>query len=508
MDSSMIQTPIAPFSRFGTDMWVDEAIWGHRFYNDQTPWLLLLEFLCVFNDQHNRGIALSGPPDDGTHETIGYQILKSTPVRELVFNCPELSEIDEEFDTNTRKWNEWEERINAENRQFYLQLRKKVPEFSHLCRIVNYFKSSAVEPHRNRRWTSKFIFPYGPDCLFSDMRSRKNTFDADRRFFARGGELLYLMMNRSQKREMLKNVIADKILQKSETWNSVIACISDVPDYINFENIGYLPYAQRPEYEHLAETWIQILQLNLTGQSLIDPLMRLTALHILIYLINRANEEIGNNDKPKFVIEIAAPGRSSLFELSNENFKGNSNITSSAINSFVSQVSGEEKWLAAVTSGDSNSARQILKEKFYWSDQDSRNLPPNRLLEKLQETAKARHKQHLAKVHGEWSRQIGLTAARRGLGTWYSPSDSLLKALVMGTVVGKRMEFHEFLEVLYKRFGLVIGFVETEEAYGNLPIDQNIFHQNIQRLEARLKILGLLERLSDDCAYVVNRFYG
>ena len=99
-----------------------------------------------------------------------------------------------------------------------------------------------------------------------------------------------------------------------------------------------------------------------------------------------------------------------------------------------------------------------------------------------------------------------MAVSRRGAGTWYSPDDSLLKALVMCTVDEGREEYHRFLSKLYDRFRLVIGATEAERAFGVLPTDQNAFMQNTQRLEQRLRTLGLLRRLSDDCAYVENPF--
>jgi len=124
----------------------------------------------------------------------------------------------------------------------------------------------------------------------------------------------------------------------------------------------------------------------------------------------------------------------------------------------------------------------------------------------LRDYAEKRHQQHVAKVHLEWARRIGLAVSRRGVGTWYSPDDSLLKALVMCTVDEGREEYHRFLSKLYDRFRLVIGAPEAEQSFGRLPTDQNVFTQNTQRLEQRLRTLGLLRRLSDDCAYVENPF--
>jgi hypothetical protein len=38
-------------------MWVDEAIWGHRYHDEQNPWLTFLEFLNVFAHEKDKGRA-------------------------------------------------------------------------------------------------------------------------------------------------------------------------------------------------------------------------------------------------------------------------------------------------------------------------------------------------------------------------------------------------------------------------------------------------------------------
>ena len=38
-----------------SSMWVDEAIWGHRLYDEQLPWFVLLEFLNVFHHEQKNG---------------------------------------------------------------------------------------------------------------------------------------------------------------------------------------------------------------------------------------------------------------------------------------------------------------------------------------------------------------------------------------------------------------------------------------------------------------------
>ena len=67
--------PKLPRISFGADtkpsMWVDEAIWGHRLYDDQTPWLTFLELLNVLVSEDKQG--------RGFNEPNGYNKLSYTP---------------------------------------------------------------------------------------------------------------------------------------------------------------------------------------------------------------------------------------------------------------------------------------------------------------------------------------------------------------------------------------------------------------------------------------------
>lgn len=44
--------------RSGPEIWVDEAIWGHRLHDEQSPWLTFLEFLNVLLAEKVAGRAL------------------------------------------------------------------------------------------------------------------------------------------------------------------------------------------------------------------------------------------------------------------------------------------------------------------------------------------------------------------------------------------------------------------------------------------------------------------
>lgn len=495
--------------RNDVNVWVDEAIWGHRLYNDQTPWLVFLEFLAIFQSRQAEGKALHEGERDGTHESFTYYIPRLIPIRQLVFNNPHIRYIEDNYQSDPERWRAWLKTFSTDDNFEYLQ--ERFGSFTRLARVVEFFQTTAIEPHRQRRWSSRFLFPYGPNCLYADLPANVKG-SPDRRFFARSGELLYLMLNRSGKGVEIAKMISEKLLRPGETWNRVVRAL--LPEGYRIDSnpvsstIGYLPFAKRPEYEELAETWTQLLKLDLSGEVLFDPLMRLSALHMLLYMLRRANEEIGDSSEPKFVLEIASPRRSTLFELSKENFGANRMLSTRAVRAYIESAKKDERWSAALQArAPSEAVREYLTERYEWQyDEGSPSGDPEAIFEALRGYAEKRHEQHVAKVHMEWARQIGLAVSRRGAGTWYSPDDLLLKALVICTVDEGREEYHRFLAKLYDRFRLVIGASEAERAFGVLPTDQNAFMLNTQRLEQRLRTLGLLRRLSDDCAYVENPF--
>lgn len=484
-------------------VWVDEAIWGHRFYNDQTPWLVLLEFLCVFKDRQTQGFALN---ESQTHG-LEYSIPRSLHLRKLVFNNPHISHIETTGRSESEKWKDWFEHVNGNDFSF---LRERFEKFTWLARVVEYFQNTAIEPHRQRRWTSRFIFPHGVDCLYADLPNNPHK-SPDRRFFARGGELLYLMLCRSGHGPEIAELINRKLLNAADPWNQIAKALSPEDDgsgHIERITMGYLPYAEREEYKELAKTWKQILQLQLTGAVLFDPLVRLSALHMLLYMLRRAAEEIGGDRKePRFVLEIATPGKTMLYELSSESLRANRMSTLRAVRAHVEHAKDDERWRRACNARvPAEAVRDFLSDHFAWKPDDPVSGDPQEIFSELRSDVEKRHKQHVEKVHNEWTRRIGLTVSQRAVGTWYAPNDSLLKALVMCIVEDGREEYHRFLAKLYERFRIVVAAPEAERAFGSLPTDQHVFTRNAQRLEQRLRTLGLLRRLSDDCAYVQNPF--
>ena len=501
------------------DMWVDEAIWGHRLYDEQTPWLTLLEFLGILQSQIE--IDKGFIEEENQLNYLNYYYYPRLSLRNILFNNPYLEAISDESLNDDDCWQKWEPHMikncgGINPPVDFSYLKNRFSSFKDFVKIVHFLQTNAIEGDSNKRWTSKFVFPYGPDCLYSDLRVKGTGFTQDRRFFARTGELLYLMLCRSGKREELKTALINLGIvaepdnnHQTSKWNRLVVMLQPESELKKDNtrksgNPPYLPYKELPEYTALAEDWLTILHYNLPDYDAIPYLVTLTGLHLVIYFLKRAKAVLGITESPQFILEIVAPKKTVVRDLASSSFLENNNLSYQAVQKYVSSISQTSEWETCKTSPNSfDDIRQLLKDKFAW---DEGNLSsPDELLKQLCEEATSRHKKHIGKCHSSWSKEIGLASSRGSRRIRYAPTDSLLKTLVLCTVP-HRLEFQNFLAKLSETYGFIIGdrqatkFIETGEA------DREAFASNAERLEQRLASLGLLKRLSDACAYVQNPF--
>nr|WP_316629643.1 hypothetical protein [uncultured Brevundimonas sp.] len=69
MSLTVLDRPTLLEGKSGPDIWVDEAIWGHRLHDEQSPWLTFLEFLNVLQAEHVAGRALQ----ESSLNTLSYK---------------------------------------------------------------------------------------------------------------------------------------------------------------------------------------------------------------------------------------------------------------------------------------------------------------------------------------------------------------------------------------------------------------------------------------------------
>ncbi|HAG80538.1 MAG TPA: hypothetical protein DCL61_05045 [Cyanobacteria bacterium UBA12227] len=506
-------------------MWVDESIWGHRLHDEQTPWLCLLEMLCITQSEAAKRQAFR----ENEFNKLKYDTYPRIHLRNIIFNNPHLEAIASEYSDDAERWNNWIEKISKncggiQNPDFSY-LKQRFDSFKDFSELVKFLQSNAIEGDSNKRWSSKFVFPYGPSCLYGDLlvsgsqESPKIT--NDRRFFGRTGELLYLMLCRSGCGEEIFSrlqrigIIASEGLpaNKASKWNQLILALQPKQELESErpQKSGtppYLPYAQLSDYENLAKDWLNILRCNLPDYDALPHIVTITGLHLIIYLLSRAKARLEETEPPKFVLEIVAPKKTIIRDLASDEYQKNNNLSQRAIEHYIRSTTELPEWQKCLESSNPfEEARDILKERFAWpakdEDYSSGAGSPESLLENLREEAVRRHKKHLAKFHGSWAREIGLSSSRGSRRTRYAPSDALLRTLVLACVP-HRMEFQDFLTTLNQKYGFAIGDKQAENIISSGDADREDFTANAERLERRLASIGLLKRLSDACAYVLN----
>ncbi len=494
----------------GPELWIDEAIWGHRLHDEQTPWLTLLEFLGIFNVARVDGKALQ----ETRPNMLVYRPQTQLYLRNILFNNPHIASVLGEARNDDAMWSEWLE-LMKENaggipQADFSYVRQNFESFSDFAAITSFLQSSAIEGNSNKRWTSKFVFPFGGSALYEDVSvSASGGVTTDRRFFGRTGEVLYLMLARSRHAPALAKLLSDRLFEQRGPYEALVKALQGETQSAQNERAGsYLPVSGHALFDQLAEDWMSVLQLDMPAYDALPHIVAITGLHLVLYQLNRAREVLGGGEV-KLVCEIIAPKKTLVREISANSYQLNNTMPQQAMEVFIRGITSSAEWQAALTSDQPvEAAAMVLARVFDWPDEDDRGeawSSPDELLGELVRRANIRHKQHVARVHGTWLRQVGLASRRASRRTRYAPTDRLLKSLVV-TMVKKRLEYREFLVQLDARYGLVIGERQARDFITKGEADQEDFSDNARRLEERLRSLGLLERLSDSCAYVINPY--
>jgi hypothetical protein len=240
------------------DFTVDEHIWGHRLYDEQLPHLTVLEFLGVLGSNLERPLVAT--PSDKVRYRPQHQIR----LRGLLFNNPFVEVIRERPITDDEKWREWNalfaQDATKHGDEDMVYLRNAFSSFDDFAKAIELLRSSAFEARSNKRWSSKFVFPFGPDAMFEDLRIDSGGASNDRRFFARTGELLYLMLCRTSRGPELGAQLSQRLFDRAVPMNRLLRALQGEPQLAtNSREVGYLPHASHPRFDQLCEDWLAIL---------------------------------------------------------------------------------------------------------------------------------------------------------------------------------------------------------------------------------------------------------
>lgn len=502
-------------------LWCEYAIWGLLFYHDQSPWLTLVECLHICFDRKHRGEPVFTPaePRDGMeHEAVNYRLRLNKPLRHLVFRDREVVKIASGQSIDDRaRWRAWFETVARDYEGLELgYLTNQFESFGEMARSVELLRTAQIEAHSAKRWTSKHLLPLGPDMLFADVDAKDSL---DRKFMRRTGEMLYLMLNRAGRRSELAVLIDSRLLHSEGPWNRLARRLAGGDtETVGDTHIGYLPLWTHPLYDRLAEDWIALLSLkNIPVENVLDPLERLSGLFQILYILDRAQDVIGDGVAlpPFFLDLVGAPGNNPIRKLSANQFKRHRSLPPDAVGAFIDSFTASGEWQTVLTSAaGGKEAADLLADRFMWRPKLSSNPDwtptPDEQLAEMRSQAQKGKGHSITSTLSNHAKHVGMLRAQRRSGTWYSPSDAFLEALVLANITSP-MEFSDFLNRLMVRYNIVVGPEEVRSAFnvrtGALPAPLADLKENERRLEERLRVLGFLDRKSDDCAFVINPFY-
>ena len=495
----------------GVDFAVDEHIWGHRLYDEQLPHLAVMEFLGVLGS--NKESPLIEPPVG----KVRYKPQRQIRLRSLLFNNPYVQTVRDRPISDSDKWSQWKElfvfEATGHGDKDIDYLREVFLSFDDFAKAIELLRSSAFEARSNKRWSSKFIFPFGPEALYEDLRIDSASATNDRRFFARTGELLYLMLCRAAKGHQLGEVLVERLFVSSAPLNRLARALQGETQHApEPRDVGYLPHLSHPRFDRLCEDWLAILSRDMPVYDALEHLISSAGLNLLLYFLECGKLEAGDTDPVEIICEIVSRERSKVRALSGESYQANQALSSRAVRASIENFLLTPEWAAALVSNDPNGQCILaLRGRFQWppaeSDEDHNysQKTGEEMARLLVDKALARHEQHFEKIHSAWSRSIGLSSRRLARRTRYAPNDRLLKTLVIA-MVDERMQFDDFLHEAKCRYGLVVGDAEGVHLIREGKLDQEALSDNRDNLESRLMSLGLVRRLSDSCSFVENPF--
>ncbi len=495
--------------RYGKDIktpFLQELLWFHRIKTDQDKELLTLEFLNVCASH-----AVAGELFNKELKTAKYR--KDMQVRNIMYNFPELESIVHSKDDERVKWKNIEIALlkKLELPYTYGYLEKRFESVDVFFTSVSLLRKASLGMNTSRRWTSKFLFPFSFETMFIDVDNRKDTFSMDRRFFSRGGEVLYMMVSRAKNVDVLKDLMLGifKDSTQNKRWNSLLATLRDDGHniYSNDTQLGFLSAETHSVYDALVDDLILLMKSDIPHNDLFEHFSSIASFYMVHFILTIALENKKSSilksgeEKIVYPLELLAPRSDHVRRSSRQIYKINEDLPLEGLRTvFDSYMSSLEN----ITDKE-ELIKKLDDELNYVIDDDDESEEfdlPQIKKDIWMEIAK-KAKGDLLAIHRILLKGTGLASVKKTNSYRYLASDEWLKTLVLINV-DRRIPFHDFVDKLYDKYGFIISnkhSVLLLETYS-----ENDYKKNEARLFERLRALGLLESKSDGYAYVLNRY--
>ena len=497
-------------SRYGSNIstpFLQELIWFHRIKTDQDKELLTLEFLNVCASHVNEERLF-----DKTLTTARYR--KDMQVRNIIYNFPELESIVHSSDDEDEKWQNIETALlqKLELPYRYGYLKERFESVDVFFTSVSLLRKASLGMNTSRRWTSKFVFPFSFETMFIDVDNRKDTFSMDRRFFSRGGEVLYMMISRAKNSDVLKSLMLDifKNSQQNRRWDSLLATLRDDEHniYSNDAQLGFLSEDSHRVYDELVDDLISLLESDIPHNDLFEHFSSIASFYMVHFILTVSLKHTkfsslkSEEEKVVYPVELLASRSDHVRRSSRLIYKINEDLPLEALKTVFD---GYMSSLESITERDELEEKLINEINYKLEDSydDADEFDLAKIKIDIWKEISKKAKGDLLKIHRILLKGTGLASAKKTNSYRYLANDEWLKTLVLINV-DSRLPFNDFIDVLYDKYGFIISNKHSSlllEMYS-----ENDYKKNEARLFERLRALGLLESKSDGYAYVINRY--
>lgn len=544
---------------------VSAYIWGHRFRIGQDPMEYLLEFLnvlCGFDYRLGQGIRENMEQDK---KNLGFKKATRLGLRRFVFYG--ATEKSRHFRDDHALQRLLDKLRTSELVKLNPVVHGRDAGFDPVESAKSLLKSfTAVES--NRSWFARALFPAHESLLFWEALRKKGhgkSFRDDEadliadheldhgveftaaNFFVRGGQLYYLMLSAgTQGDPELACQITSRLKALMQDSQPSIGQLAQFIDQLwqpesgpegweeeeteeGSKHTGYLGWIPEPNtgfFHQMARDVNKLLHAELDSTELLTLFSYLMAFQITQYIYHRSMVLSGKaEDLPKLLVDLLENSRdSSLRRASAVQFREQESQIRVAVQRYLQQeilqlfpggtsltdnVAVFMEHLEdhyPVQKKDLSKHHDLLMARFARvNGSPSTEVQRQVFQEQLEDLLMNDFNKNFEGIHRKLAKYCGFVAPPVGSPQRYVLQNNLLKTLVyanLGPTEG--MEFTDFMEVLYQKYGLVVGLNQARDSglFERHRLNAEYYEMNQGVLLEKLKNAGLAFEYSDATAMV------
>ncbi|MFD1136566.1 hypothetical protein [Paenibacillus urinalis] len=498
-------------------------IWGHRFKSGQRGPEYTLEFLNVLYGTNY------------SFEKGKYKRKKSVELRKFIFEGMKQGRIRDVVILEDEEKQKIIQAVNEENvivlKQFLRNL--EIPLFNTLGKEAD------------RSWFARSLNPLHESLLFFELRKHGNSLAYERNFYARGGELYFLMLFYGTEDNIIRRkFIEDRfkyLLTKNRVIGKVVNKITSVFEEENEEQFSYLrqdsntrevPILPDPEgdkdlFERFSYEVEKLLSIDIDMNEMFKLLTSLICFQLTRYMHYRANLTPEKEGYANYFFDCLENNKI-ITQLSSRVFDEHENLIKTKFESefmlsFQSTIGQKEdiaqhleiwklnpdKFISLLGLSKMRSRKEViisnLKKCNNYNDVITRLYPV------VKDAVSDQLKKDQLNINRVLTRDGGFSTYRRGSASnyRYTISDHFLQMLVYTTVKpGEKMEYNVFLNKIWADYNVVIGESEAKLSgiYETSNLNIRYFQDNEKSLRNKLRQNGLLIEFSDATAMIQNPY--